>query len=111
MFGAEQKLKELKKRIFRFKALKKKVSKRISSVKILKKSVDNMNSLLTAKYKQIPNEIEKSTLSSEVDRERFNFSRLKKISQEKNRLERFGKKICKRKKLKSYLLVMRRHFF
>ena len=97
VFGAEQKLKELKKRIFRFKALKKKVSKRISSVKILKKSVDNMNSLLTAKYKQIPNEIEKSTLSSEVDRERFNFSRLKKISQEKIGLKDLGRKFAREK--------------
>ena len=59
-----------------------------------------MNSLPTAKYNQIPNEIEKNTLSSEADRERFNFSRLKKISQEKSRPERFDKKIYRRKKLK-----------
>ena len=97
-FAAEQELRELKKRIFRLKALKKIVSKRISPYEIIKKSVDNMNSL--PKYKQIPNEIEKNTLSSEADRESFNFSRLKKISQEKNRLERFDKKIYKRKKLK-----------
>ena len=59
-----------------------------------------MNSLPTAKYNQIPNEIEKNTLSSEADRESFNFSRLKKISQEKSRPERFDKKIYRRKKLK-----------
>ena len=99
-FAAEQKLRKLKKRIFRLKTLNKKVSKRISPYKIIKKSVDNMNSLPTAKYKQIPNEIENNTLSSQANRKRFNFSRLKKISQEKTKLERFHTKIYRRKKLK-----------
>ena len=36
-FPAEQKLKELKKRIFRLKAFKKKISKRINSYEIIKK--------------------------------------------------------------------------
>ena len=66
----------------------------------MKESVDNMNSLLTAKYKQVPNDIERKTLKSEVDRERFNFSRLEKISREKVRLEKCDKKIYQRKKLK-----------
>ena len=43
-FAAEQKLRELKKRIFRLKALEKKISKRINPYEIMKKSVDNMNS-------------------------------------------------------------------
>ena len=60
-FAAKQKVRELKKIIFRLKTLEKKVSKQISPFEI-KKSVDNMNSLPTAKYKQIPNEIEKNTL-------------------------------------------------
>ena len=55
----KQKLREPKKRIFRFKALEKKVSKRISPYEIIKKSVDNMNSLPTAKYKQVTNDIKK----------------------------------------------------
>ena len=90
----------MKKRIFRLKALNKKVSKRISPYKIIKKCVDNMNSLPTAKYKQISSEIKNNTLSSQANRKRFSFSRMKKISQEKNKLERFHTKIYRRKKLK-----------
>ena len=52
-----------------------------------------MNRLTTAKYKEVPNDIERKTLKSEVDRERFNFSRLEKISREKVRLEKCDKKI------------------
>ena len=66
----------------------------------MKKSVDNMNSLLTAKYKQVPNDIKRKNLKSEADRERFNFSRLEIISREKVRLKKFDKKIYQRKKIK-----------
>ena len=62
--------------------------------------MENMNSLLTIKYKQIPNDVEKNTWKSEVSRERFNFARSEKINREKFRLEKFDKKIYKRKKLK-----------
>ena len=37
--------------------------------------------------------LRKNTSSSKASRERINFSRLEKISREKNRLERFGKRI------------------
>ena len=67
---------------------------------MIKKSVDNMNSLPTAKYKQVPSNIERKTLKSEADREIFNFSRLKKISREKVWLEKFDKNIYQRKKSK-----------
>ena len=94
-FAVKQKLRELKKKNFR-----KKISKRINSYEIINKSVDNMNSQPTTKYKQVPNDIEKNILSSEASRERLNFSRLQKISREKNRLKKFNKKIYQRKKLK-----------
>ena len=57
--AAEQKLRELKKRIFRLKSLEKKPLKRISPHEIMIKSADNMNSLPTAKYKKVPNDIER----------------------------------------------------
>ena len=44
--------------------------------------------------------LKKNNISSEVDRERINFSKLKQFSKEKNRLEKFDKKIYQRKKLK-----------
>ena len=72
-FSAKQKLRELKKRIFRIKVLEKKLSKKINPYEIIKKSVDNMSSLPLAKYKQTPNEIDKNSLNSEVRKERFNF--------------------------------------
>ena len=73
-FRAEQ----LKKKIFRLKAMKKRLSKKPSPYKIMKKSVDNMNSLPFAKYKQTPNKIEKNLLNSKASKERFNFLKLKK---------------------------------
>ena len=58
-----------------------------------------MNSLPSAKYKETPNEIEKSSLNSESSREKFNFFRLKKIKEEKIRQEKFTKTIYERKKI------------
>ena len=51
----------------------------------------------SAKYKPVPNKIEKNTIASESNREMFNFARLEKIKREKCRLEKFHKKIYKRK--------------
>ena len=59
-----------------------------------------MNTMPSAKYKQVPNEVEKNTRCSEANWERFNFARLEKSKREKSRLEKFDKKIYKRKKLK-----------
>ena len=72
----------------------------MSPYETIKKSVNSMNSLPSEKYKQIPNNIERKTFKSEVDRERFNFSRLEKISRQKVQLEKSEKKIYQRKKLK-----------
>ena len=99
-FDAKQKLRELKKRIFRLNALEKKFKgKRLRSYEIIKQSVENINSMPSAKYKQVPNEVDKNTIGSEANRERFNFARLEKIKREKSRLEKLDKKTYKRKKL------------
>ena len=94
-FAAEQKLRELKKRIFRLKAMEKALSKMQNPYEIIRKFVENINSLPSAKYKQTPNEIEKNSLNSEASRGRLNYLRLKRIRQ-----ERFNNKIYERKKLK-----------
>ena len=99
-FAAEQKLRELKKRISKIKAIEKNSSKKISPYQIITKSVENMYSLPTAKYKQVPNDVESKTLISEADRERFDFTRLLRISKEKAQQERYNRKIYSRKKLK-----------
>ena len=86
-FAVEQKLRELKKRISKLKAIEKNPSKKINPYQIITKFVENMNSLPTAKYKHIPNDIENKILNSEVDRERFNFTRLLIIGKEKTQQE------------------------
>ena len=83
VFAAEQKLRELEKRIFRLEAMKKRLSKNPNPYEIIKMSVDNMNSLPSAKYKQIPNENEKNSLNSEASKEKFTFFRLKKLEKKK----------------------------
>ena len=72
-FAAEQKLRELNKRISRLKAMEKMPSKKQNLHEIIKKFVENMNSLPSTKYKQTPNEIEKNSLNSEGGRERLIF--------------------------------------
>ena len=56
-----------------------------------------MNSLPTAKYKQVPNDIEKNTLSLETSTKRFNFCRPEKFARKKIDLRRFDKKIAREK--------------
>ena len=75
----EQKLRKLKKRIFRLKAMEKRLPKKQNPYEIIRKSIENMNSLPSAKYKQAPDEIEQSPLNSEASRGRFNFLRFKKL--------------------------------
>ena len=72
-FAAEQKLRELSKRISRLKAMEKMPSKKQNLYEIIKRFVENMNSLPSTKYKQTPNEIEKNSLNSEGSRERLIF--------------------------------------
>ena len=52
VFAAEQELRELKKTIFRLKAMEKRLPKKQNPNEIIKESVENMNSLPHAKYKQ-----------------------------------------------------------
>ena len=59
-FSVEQKLRELKKRIFRPKAMEISLSKKQILFEMIKKVVENMNSLPSTKYKQTSNEIGKN---------------------------------------------------
>ena len=98
VFTTDQKLRELKKRIFRLKALKNKIkSKRLTPYEIMKKPVENMISMPSVKYQQVLSEVEKNAIASEANRGRFNFARLEKIKTEKNRLEKFDEKFKREK--------------
>ena len=93
-FSAEQKIRELKKRIFCLKSLEKSERKsvRIKQYNIIRKSTDNINSLLAKKIIS-SNQIEKKSLASEWFKEWFNKDRLKKVSNEFLREERYHRKI------------------
>ena len=95
-FAAEQKIRELKKRISRLSALQKNMKVKCSPKNIIEKAVDNMNSLPSAKYGIAPNDIEKKSLSSETYREWFDIRRLGKVSNSQYRYEK--KKYQKKKK-------------
>ena len=65
-FAAEQKLRELKKRLSRLLILQRNSKTKLKSPNILiQKAVENMNSLPTAKYGAEPDKIEKRSLESE----------------------------------------------
>ena len=101
-FAAEQKLRELKKRLSRLLVLQKNSKTKLKSPKILiQKAVENINSLPTAKYGVEPDKIEKRSLESDWFRERFDIRCLSKISKAQPRYERHEKKkySIKRKKL------------
>ena len=97
-FAAMQKLRELKKRIFRFKVLEKKLSKgkMLRPYEIIKNPLGKVNSMPSVKYKQTPNDVEKDILSSDTNKERFKFARVEKIRRKK-RLEKYDKKFTREK--------------
>ena len=99
-FAAEQKLRELKKRVSRLLALQKNSKAKLKSpYVIIQKAVENMNSLPSAKYGVEPDKIEKRSLEF---REWFDIRCLSKISKVQPRYERYEQKkyLRKRKKLR-----------
>ena len=69
-FAAEQKLRELKKRISKLVALQRNSKVKLKSPNtIIEKAVENMNSLPTIKYRLEPDKIEKRSLELEWFRE------------------------------------------
>ena len=99
--AAEQKLRELKKRLSRLLVLQRSSKTKLKSPNILiEKAAENMNSLPTAKYGVEPDKIEKRSLESDWFREWFDIKRLSRISKAQPRYERYQKKKCLRKKKK-----------
>ena len=100
-FAAEQKLRELKKRLSRLLVLQRNSKTKLKSPNILiQKAVENMNSLPTAKYGVEPDKIENSSLESDWFREWFDIRHLSTISKAQPRYERYHKKKYLRKKKK-----------
>ena len=97
-FAAEQKIRELKKRIFWLLALGKSVTIKKRPNIIIRKATDNRNALPTPKYGVSPNMVEKKSLSSDRYKEWFNFRWIRKISKEISRHEKYQRKQYVRKK-------------
>ena len=98
-FAAEQKIRELNKRISKLNLMKNK-SKQIMPIMLIKKLTDNMNKTESAKYGYSSDYIEEQSLSSKRFRISFNFDRLKKSKQVSNRLDKYDKVLYSRKKKK-----------
>ena len=95
-FAAEQKIRELKNRILKIKAILDQNKTKISPTTITKRSAENMNNIIIEKYKLTPNEIEKD--SWKVNRTKFNFEHIKISKKVSDRLDRYDKKIYSKKK-------------
>ena len=100
-FAAEQKLRELKKRLSRLLVLQRNTKTKLKSPNVLiQKAVENMNSLPTVKYGVEPDKVEKKSLESEAYRDWFNSRRLHIVSKAHARYERYEKSKYGRKKKK-----------
>ena len=91
-FTAEQKIKELKKKLLKLKDLFKKDGKRMKPVEIIKKVTLNINKTKTEKYNIEPEQVERKALSDDVFREKFDFYRLEKEGKNAARLDRYNLK-------------------
>ena len=99
-FAAEQKIRELKKILFKTKNVYKMSKKKINSKKIIEKAIENMNKTNSEKYGLPPEVIEKRTLSDNIFKEIYDFYRMVKVSKAVNRYERYNVKIDEKQKRK-----------
>ena len=99
-FAAEQKIRELKKILFKTKNVYKRSKKKINSKKIIEKAIENMNKINSEKYGLPPEIIEKKTLSDNVFKEMFDFYRMVKVSKAVDRYEHYNEKVDERQKKK-----------
>ena len=99
-FAAEQKIRELKKILFKTKNVYKRSKKKINSKKVIEKAIENMNKINSEKYGLPPEIIEKKTLSDNVFKEMFDFYRMVKVSKAVDRYEPYNEKVDERQKKK-----------
>ena len=91
-FAVEQKIKELKSRISKVKAISDKNKAKIPAVTIIKQSAVNMNDEKSEKYGISRNDIEKKSLFSEKFKTLFNFKRIEQSKQIPDRLDKYDRR-------------------
>ena len=74
--AAEQKIRELKKRLSKEKTISDQNKAKISPATIINCSAENMNNVKSKKYRLTLNEIEKKSLENRQFRTEFNFERI-----------------------------------
>ena len=99
-YAAEQKIREFKKILFRLKKTYKRLKKRLNSAKLIKKAVHNMNNVKTTKYGFEPDYVERESLRDENFRERYDFHRLKQVTQDSERYKRHDVQSDRKRKQK-----------
>ena len=99
-FAAEQKIRELKKVIFKTKRTYKLQKKKINSREIIKKAVENLNRINSEKHGLPPDIIEKKSLENEYFKEIYDFHRLVKVTKGINRYEKYSEKLDRKQKRK-----------
>ena len=100
-FAAEPKICELKKLLLRSKRIEKFKGKRIKPNELIKKATFNLNNTRSAKYGYSSEQIEEQALkldTGEYFQEVYDFHRLMKVKEDRDRRERFDSKIDRRKK-------------
>ena len=106
-FAAEQKIREFKKTLFRIKKTFKRLNKRLNSAKLIKKAVQNMNNTKSIKYDLEPEIIEQRSLTDDIFREKYDFYRLKRVTQALKRYKKYdiAVDLKKKKKLRQPLAI------
>ena len=100
-FAAEQKIRELKKLLLRSKRIEKFEGKQIKPNELIKKATFNLNNTRFAKYGYLPEQIEEQALDPNTGKyfqEVYNFCRLIKVKEKRDRTERFDTKLDRRKR-------------
>ena len=100
-FAAEQKVRELNKPLLRSKRIEKCKDKCIKPNELIKKPTFNLNNTRAAKYRYSPGQIEEQGLDQKTGRyfqEVYDFHRLIKVKENKQRIESFDSKLDRRKK-------------
>ena len=106
-FATEQKIRELKSRISKPKAISDKKKAIIPAVTTVKQSAENMNNVKSQKYGRSSNVIKEKSLYNEKFRALFNFKRIERSKNVSNRLDKYDRKkyAAKKKKLRENLSV------
>ena len=79
VYAAEEKIRELKKFLFKIKSLYKRHRKRIRPNKLIKKATSNLNKIRNVKYGFALETIESKSIESDQFTEEYDFYRLQKI--------------------------------